>query len=211
MRGKAIQKTLIKTNQSNSTKPLPGRISICSVVLFFNASSCSVHSIIFTVKGGIYFLFWTSYLAQEAALQQKKDYEVLIHASLIDSLHLFASSITCMSQLSFRCYLCQTQGVLGMWKTNLGQDTTMLDSLQTNKQTNKGNLLERRPMSIHAIRTLPLATLWTKINPPFLVRKIHPNLSLWSGSTWRQHFWQPAANLCKHLSRALTCLHHGPF
>lgn len=38
----------------------------------------------------------------------------------------------------------------------------------SNKQTNKGNLLERRPRSIHAIRTLPLATLQTKINPPLL-------------------------------------------
>lgn len=39
-----------------------------------------------------------------------------------------------MSQLSFCCCLCQTKGVLGMWKINLGQDTTMLDPLQTNKQ-----------------------------------------------------------------------------
>lgn len=36
------------------------------------------------------------------------------------------------------------------------------------KQTNKGNLLETRPRSIHAITTLPLATLQTKINPPLL-------------------------------------------
>lgn len=115
------------------------------------------------MKGRIYLLFCTSCLAQEAgttAKKKKKDY----HASLINSLHIFTSSTTCMSQFSFCCYLCQTHSVLRMWKINLGQDTTMLDSLQTNK----GNWLERRPRSIQAIRTLPLATLQTKINPPLL-------------------------------------------
>lgn len=209
MRGKAIQKTLIKTNQSNSTKPLPGRISICSVVLFFNASSCSVHLIIFTVKGGIYFLFWT-YLAQEAALQQKK--------GLWSSDSCLTNWLTASFCLIYNMHVPALLSLLfvpnpGCFRDVKNKSGTRYNNagFTSNKQTNKGNLLERRPTSIHAIRTLPLATLWTKINPPFLVRKIHPNLSLWSGSTWRQHFCQPAANLCKHLSRALTCLHHGPF
>lgn len=103
--------------------------------------------------------------------------------------------------LSNCCRLCQDQGILGMWKINLGQDTTMLDSLKRKKQTNnkkrKSDLLERIASSIYAIGTLWLTTLQKKINLPLLAlpRKYIQNfLSLWSELNWRRLLLADSSN-----------------
>lgn len=100
------------------------------------------------------------------------------------------------------CCLCQTQDVSEMWKTNLRQDTTTLDSFKLKKEWLVGKntqqyLCHCSPLTCHAEEPPLLALSGTLHQARFPSGQTEPKTGC---------FWPAAVMLWQDLATALPCL-----